>query len=444
MMPCRTVLRCVATLVLVTGLAPGTALAQLEVDVTIGQNDPLPIAVTKFHGTGTEAIVGASIAQVVSADLERSGLFAPIEQAAFIQRSEDIGEEGLPRFGDWRTINAQALITGWVTREADGRIKVSFRLWDTFSEEQLDGYVYRGGEDIWRRIAHKISDAVYERLTGEAGYFDTRIVYVSVSGTELEPIKRLAIMDQDGTNHRYLTDGSDLALTPRFSPTEQEITYVELSDDQSARVFLLELDTGRQEPLGNFEGMYFAPRFSPDGREVILSQAVNGNTDIYIMDLATLHTRRLTSDPAIDTSPSFSPDGNFVTFTSDRGGKTQIYVMRSDGSGVQRITFGNGRYSTPVWSPRGDLIAFTKQHNSRFYIGVMNIDGSGERLISEGYLVDSPTWAPNGRVLMFLKESLVGAQTIEQLFTIDLTGFNERVVLTPEEGSDPAWSPLLP
>ena len=432
----------IAALVLVVGVGLSQdARAQLVVDVVSGQNDPLPIAVTDFIGADADAEIGANISEVVAADLERSGLFDPINRAAFIQSAADIGL--FPRFGDWRTINAQALVTGLVEREADGRLKVSFRLWDTFSEEQVDGFVYRGGEDIWRRIAHKIADAIYERLTGEGGYFDSRIVYIAESGTASARVKQLAIMDQDGANHQFLTDGEHLVLTPRFSPTSQEITFMAYFNN-TPRVYLLDIDTGRREVLGDFPGMTFAPRFSPDGRKVIMSLAVDGNTDIYVMDLPTRSIVRLTTDPAIDTSPSFSPDGNFVTFNSDRGGKPQIYVMRSDGSDAQRITFNDGSYSTPVWSPRGDLIAFTKQHQGTFYIGVMKTDGTGERLIAEGYLAEGPTWAPNGRVIMFFRETPVGTQNVAQLFTIDLTGFNERLVPTPLDGSDPAWSPLIP
>ena len=443
MTPAPSALRVLAPLTLALVLAGRPALAQLEVDVTAGQNDPLPIAVTEFSTPGGVSALGTDIADVVAADLERSGLFEPLDRTAFIQRPEDIGEGDLPRFGDWRAIDAQALVTGWVERADDGRIEVRFRLWDTFGETQMVGYTYRGGQDIWRRIAHKISDAIYERLTGESGYFDTRIVYVSERGPASARIKRLAIMDQDGANHRFLTPGDNLVLTPRFSPTSQEITFMAYFND-TPRVYLLDLDTGRREVLGDFPGMTFAPRFSPDGRKVVMSLAIDGNADVYVMDLPTRRIDRLTDDPAIDTSPSFSPDGRFVTFNSDRGGKPQIYVMRADGGDVQRVTFDRGRYATPVWSPRGDLIAFTKQHRDTFYIGVMNVDGSGERLIAEGFLVEGPTWAPNGRVLMFFRETPVGSQTVAQLFSIDLTGFNERLVATPLDGSDPAWSPLIP
>ncbi len=442
MKPIRMRPRLAAVIVLLVGLGlVQSARAQLVVDVTSGHNDPLPIAVTEFIGLAADATIGANIAEVVAADLERSGLFDPIDRAAFIQSAADIGL--FPRFGDWRTIRVEALVTGMVERKTDGRLKVSFRLWDTFTEEQIVGYVYSGREDIWRRIAHKIADAVYELLTGESGYFDSRIVYISESGTASARVKRLAIMDQDGANHQYLTDGANLVLTPRFSPTRQEITFMAYFN-QTPRVYLLDIETGRREVLGDFPGMSFAPRFSPDGRKVIMSLAVDGNSDIYVMDLPTRSITRLTADPAIDTSPSFSPDGDFITFNSNRDGKPQIYVMSPDGSNVQRITFNEGVYSTPVWSPRGDHIAFTREHQGTFYIGVMKTDGTGERLIAQGYQVEGPTWSSNGRVIMFFRQVPVGTQSVVQLVTIDLTGFNERIVPTPQDGSDPAWSPLIP
>lgn len=430
--------------VLFLAAAAGVARAELRIDITRGVLEPLPIAVTAFVGTGEAAQIGADIAAVTMANLERSGLFRPIDPRAFIEKPEAIRLR--PRFGDWRQINAQALVTGTVELEPDGQVKVTFRLWDVVAEQQMVGLIYRTPWSNWRRVAHKVSDAIYDRLTGEKGYFDTRIVYIAESGPPNRRIKRLAIMDQDGANHHFLTDGSNLVLTPRFSPTAQEITYLSYFYDKP-RVYIFNIDTGQREVLGHFPGMTFAPRFSPDGNRVIMSLAIEGNSDVYTMDLRTREVKRLTNHPGIDTSPSYAPDGARVVFNSDRGGSPQIYVMDGDGGNVRRLSFGEGRYATPVWSPRGDLIAFTKQFRGRFYIGVMRPDGSGERLLSESFLDEGPTWAPNGRVLMFFRQTpsdRSGRGGTTQLYSIDLTGYNERLVVTPMDASDPAWSPLIP
>ncbi|MEH6676240.1 Tol-Pal system beta propeller repeat protein TolB [Phenylobacterium sp.] len=408
------------------------ARAQIEVDVNRGDVQPLPVAVPAFAGER-----GAEIAQVITSNLERSGLFRPIDPAAFIERDLDIRYQ--PRFADWKTINAQGLVNGEVTVDATGRLTVNFRLWDVFSEQQLLGMQFTSTSENWRRVAHKISDAVYERLTGEKGYFDTRVVFVAESGGRVDRIKRLAIMDQDGANPSYLTDGSYIVMTPRFSSTSQEITYMALRPDGSS-IYLFNLETGRREALGNFSGMVFAPRFSHDGGKVAFSVERGGNTDIHVMDLRSRSTSRLTSDPSIDTSPSFSPDGARITFNSDRGGSPQIYVMNADGSGAMRISRGGGRYMTPVWSPTGEYIAFTKQAGGQFHIGVMRPDGSDERLLTTSYLDEGPTWAPNGRVLMFSRETPGGPS---RLWSVDVTGRIVRPAPYPQSGSDPAWSPLL-
>jgi len=416
-------------------LAASPARAELRIDITKGNPQPLPIAVSDFFG----AQVGADIAGVVSNDLASSGLFAPIDKAAFIQTPESL--QALPRFADWRVINAQALVTGNVQAQADGRLRVEFRLWDVLAENQMAGLALTAPADNWRRIAHRIADAIYSRLTGEDGYFDSRIVYVAESGPTTNRVKRLAIMDQDGWNHKFLTSGQDLVLTPRFSPSTQEITYLSFTGNRP-RVHLLNLETGQQEVLGDFPGMTFAPRFSPDGNRVVMSLAKDGNTDIYVMDLRTRQATRLTNDPAIDTSPCYSPDASRIVFNSDRGGSQQIYTMNADGGNVQRISHGEGKYGTPVWSPRGDLVAFTRIAGGTFYIGVMHPDGSGERMLAQGYLVEGPTWAPNGRVISFFRQDSGGAPT--RLYSIDLTGYNERQLQTPQDASDPAWSPLIP
>jgi TolB protein len=432
-----------AVLLLVALLAvPSPAQAELHIDITHGQSQPLPIAIPPFPGEGDNGKLGSDITGVVSNDLQSSGLFQPLDPKAFIQ---DVSTGGPPRFGDWRQINAQALVTGTVQTQPDGKSRVEFRLWDVGAETQLAGFAYTTTKQNWRRIAHIIADEIYKRITGEDGYFDTRIVYIAESGPALNRIKRLAIMDQDSANNQYLTDGRSLVLTPRFSPSVQEITYLSYAAGVP-RVYLFNIDTGQQESVGDFPGMTFAPRFSPDGNRVVLSKTMSGGSNIYSLDLRTRRLTQLTNGSAIDTSPCYSPDGSKIVFNSDRGGSQQLYVMGADGGGAQRISFGSGKYATPVWSPRGDLIAFTKIDGGQFSIGVMHPDGSGERILTQDFLVEGPTWAPNGRVLMYFR----GAPTTKsgggggsRLFSIDLTGGNQREIATPGDASDPAWSPLL-
>jgi TolB protein len=413
-------------------LGPAAARADIEVNVNRGDIQPLPIAIPAFGG----GQVGADIAGVISANLARSGLFRPLDQGSFIER--DLDAATLPRFPVWKQINAQALLNGQATAVGD-RLQVAFRLWDVFAEKQLDGQQLTASAESWRHIAHKISDAVYERLTGEKGYFDTRVAFVAETGGRGGRTKRLAIMDQDGANPSYLTDGSAIIMTPRFSSTSQEITYMELRPEGS-KIYLLNLDNARKESLGDFKGMVFAPRFSPDGGKVAFSVERAGNSDIFVMDLRNHATARLTTDPAIDTSPSFSPDGGRIAFESDRSGTPQIYIMGADGSNPRRVTFQTGRYNTPVWSPTGEYIAFTKQVGGEFHIGVMKPDGTDERILTSSYLDESPAWAPNGRVIMFSREASGGGR---KLWTVDLIGRFLQPMPYPSAGSDPAWSPLL-
>ncbi len=420
-----------ATIMALLSAAP--VQAQLKVDITRGISEPMPLAVPNLLGDP----LGAEIAGVVAADLERSGLFRPIDKSAFIEQITS--DSQTPTFANWRQITAQALITGSVTKQGD-KIRVAFRLWDIYGEQQISGKEYNTNASNWRRISHIMADEIYKRLTGENGYFDSRIVYVAESGPKQKRVKRLAIMDQDSENHKYLTDGRNLVLTPRFSPNSQEILYMSYAG-KSPRVYLRDLQTGREESLGSFEGMSFAPRFSNDGNSIIMSIARNGVTNLYTMDLRSRRLTQLTSGNAIDTSPSYSPDGQNIVFNSDRGGTQQLYTMSRGGGNVQRISFGDGRYGTPVWSPRGDWIAFTKMSGGRFYIGVMRPDGSGERLLTESYLDEGPTWSPNGRVIIFNRQERGGKS---RLYSVDITGYNLREVLTPIDASDPAWSPLLP
>ena len=431
-------------LALVMCLVVTPAKAELQIDVNGAMRDPLPLAFPEMiHEGFWVGQYAGKTRSVVIADLERSGLFRIIPENSYIQELTSVDEQ--PNFVDWKAINAHALVQSAVKEVNPNTLRVEFRLWDVYAENQLKGQSFTTTKDNWRRVAHVIADAIYERLTGEKGYFDTRIVYVSETGPATKRVKRLAIMDQDGENHKFLTSGAAMALTPRFSPNLQKVTYMSYAGSMP-KVYILDIETGRQELLGSFPGMTFAPRFSPDSSKVLLSYANNGRTNIYEMDLKRRTSKQLTSGPAIDTSPSYSPDGSQIVFNSDRGGNQQLYVMNADGSDVHRISFGTGRYATPVWSPRGDYIAFTKMANGQFYIGVMYPDGSGERLLASGYLVEGPTWSPNGRVLMYFRQDKGNSRSNApvKLYSIDLTGYNERMIVTPAEASDPAWSPLLP
>ncbi len=432
--------RLLALIVACAGLAAPAA-AQLRVDITQGTIQPMPIAIPPFVGAaGSVDELSQNVAQVVTADLKRSGLFAPVDPSAFIEPI--VPPSATPNFVNWRPLNAQALVSGSVTPTGDGRIMAEYRLWDIVSGQYLTGKQFFASPDNWRRLAHIIADSVYERLTGEKGYFDSRVAFVDETGGKSARVKRLAIMDQDGANVRYLTGGEDLVLTPRFSPSRQELAYASLTGDQW-HVYILNIETGQRELIGNFPNMAFSPRFSPDGQQVVLSLQQEGNANIYRLDLRTRQLTRLTDSPSIDTAPSYSPDGSRIVFESDRGGQQQLYVMSAGGGPAQRISFGPGRYGTPVWSPRGDVIAFTKQEGGAFKIGVLAPDGSGERILTEGYHNEGPTWAPNGRVLMFFREGGGGASGGPQLWSVDITGYNEQVVPTPSFASDPAWSPLL-
>jgi TolB protein len=432
----------VVAAVLLTVVPPAFA-APLQVDVNQGNIQPLPIAIPDFvsvtPASANPAAAAAiqNIAKVVRADLDRSGLFKALDPKSYIEQISNINVA--PNFQNWRVINAQGLVTGQAAMQPDGRLRVDFRLWDVYGESQMLGLQFTTQPATWRRVAHMISDAIYQRITGEKGYFDTRIVFISESGSSLHRQKRLAIMDEDGANPSFLTNGY-LVLTPRFNPSAQMIAYMSYTTGKP-RVYLFDLETGRQEKLGDFPNMTFSPRFSPDGNLVAMTLEMGGNSDIYVMDLRTRQTKRLTYDPAVDTAPSFSPDGKHIVFESDRGGSQQIYIMNADGSNPHRISFGEGHHGTPVWSPRGDLIAFTNVTSAQFRIGVMHPDGSGERILSNGWQDEGPTWAPNGRVLMFTRTIQGGRGS--QIWSIDVTGRNQRRVSTPGDASDPAWSPLI-
>ena len=413
--------------------------AQLRVTVTEGSTEPMPIAVPDFQAASPDiAEIGADMAEVVRADLESSGLFRALDPESFIERDLDLDYQ--PTFADWRVIKADALVTGRITQQSPEKLLVEFRLWDVFGGEQMTGLRFATTPDNWRRIGHKVADAVYEKLTGDAGYFDSRVVFIEESGSKLDRRKRLAVMDQDGANKQLLMAGGARVLTPRFDPASQTITYLSY-EDTTPKVYLYELATGRRELLGRFPGMTYAPRFAPDGKSMLITLDKGGNSDLYSIDLISRSTTRLTTDPADDLSGSYAPDGKAIVFNSNRGGSAQLYTMKADGSDVKRISFGEGRYFAPVWSPRGDRIAFVRALDGKFAIGVMNPDGKNERILAESYMSEGPTWSPNGRVVMFFQTERGSGES--RLYAVDVTGRNLREVDTGGNASDPAWSPIL-
>ncbi|MFA7433200.1 MAG: Tol-Pal system beta propeller repeat protein TolB [Gemmobacter sp.] len=432
-----------AALVLALASVAQAQSGPLRLRIDEGVIEPLPFAVPDFIAeSGAAAEPARNIARVVAENLTGTGLFREIPASAHIGRIT--GFDAPVQYADWRAINAQALVTGSVSVQQGGRLVVKFRLFDVFTGQQMgEGLQFAGTMESWRRMAHKVSDAVYSRITGEGGYFDSRVVFVAESGPKNDRRKRLAVMDYDGANVRYLTDSNAIVLAPRFSPAGDRILYTSY-ETGFPRIYLMDVATGQRRALDDQPGtMTFAPRFSPDGRTVVFSLAQGGNTDIYLLDLGSGQRQRLTSSPAIETAPSFSPDGSRIVFESDRSGTQQLYVMPATGGEPRRISNGPGRYGTPVWSPRGDLVAFTKQHQGRFHIGVMRADGSEERLLTAAFLDEGPSWSPNGRVVIFTRES-AGAGGEPALYSVDISGRNLRRVPSAGPASDPAWSPLLP
>ncbi|MDF1856538.1 Tol-Pal system beta propeller repeat protein TolB [Pseudooceanicola sp.] len=423
-------------------LTPVAALSQpLRIEITEGVIEPLPFAVPDFVPENPAAAkLAEQLSRVVSEDLTGTGLFRELPASAYISQVTSFSAP--VQYPDWKAINAQALVTGAVSLDAKGRLTVKFRLYDVFAGQELGtGLQFTGTEAGWRRMAHKVADAVYARITGEGGYFDSRVVFVGETGPKDDRRKRLAIMDYDGANVQYLTDSSSIVLAPRFSPTGDRVLYTSY-ETGSPRIYVLDVASVGKRALPTPGGnMAFSPRFGPDGQTVVYSMEQGGNSDLYLMNSANGQSRRLTSTPAIETAPSFSPDGRQIVFESDRSGTPQLYIMPTSGGEARRISFGQGRYGTPVWSPRGDLIAFTKQSKGRFHIGVMRTDGSEERLLTASFLDEGPTWSPNGRVIMFTRETQ-GANGAASLYSVDITGRNLKPVRTNGGASDPAWSPL--
>lgn len=411
--------------------AAGCRAGELCIDLNPRNFKPMPIAIVDFGGDTQ----GPQVSQIISSNLKRSGVFEPIDPSRHPERG--LGFDAVPNFAAWTQAGAQAIVTGRVVRDG-ARLAVEYRLWDATTGKQVVGQKHAIDPQNWRRLAHLASDAVYERMTGDTGFFDTRIVFVDETGPKEKRKKRLAIIDQDGANFRAISGGNEMLLTPRFSPRGDRVAFMSLEDGGRASVQVLDLGSGRRSVIGG-NATSFSPRFSPNGAQLALSVETSGNTNLALADVASGAVRPLTSGSAIDTSPSFSPDGGQIVFESDRGGGQQIYIMGADGSGARRISFGEGRYSTPVWSPKGDFIAFTRQKGNTFAIGVMKPDGSGERILTEGYHNEGPTWAPNGRYIMFFREAGAGPK----LFMVDVNGRVDVPIPTPAFASDPAWSPLL-
>ena len=422
-----------------------TVLAIDTISITQGHASAIPIAINNFDvNDSSEKTIADNIGKIINADLKNCGLFRPISSAAFIEKT--IGIDHKPLFAAWRQINSNLLLNSHLEKISSSKLKISFVLWDNILEKDIVAEELEVPVALWRRAGHKIADKIYEKVTGDAGYFDTKIAYVSETGPFLQRQKRIAIMDYDGANHQFLTDGKNLVLTPRFSPQTDKILYLSYAKKKQPHVYMRDLKTGRDSIVGNFPGMTFAPRFSSSGDKALLSMARGGSTHIYEYNFKNKKLQKLTDGNSINTSPTYSPDGTQITFNSDRSGTRQIYVMNSDGSNVERISFGGGVYTAPAWSPRGDYIAFTqKTPTDGFTIGVFRPNGTGERLIASGFLVEGPSWAPNGRVIMYTKgEPTKGkAAGRTRIFSIDISGYNEREIPTPKDASDPEWSNVL-
>ena len=421
--------------------AQKTVAPQLDMTVNRGVIKPISLAVPSFiKESGANSIISRELAKVISNNLNGTGLFKSIPQTAYV--SAPLSFNTPVQFSNWSIINADVLVVGSVGLKPDGRLEVKFRLWDVSQQKEIGkGKQYFTNSESWRRISHKISDTIYTRVTGEGAYFDSRVVFVSETGPKDNRTKSLAIMDQDGANFRLLKHPPSLVIAPRFSPNTNKIIFTGYETGKP-RVYLMDLSSGEITSLPELQGMSFAPRFSADGGEIVLSMTENGNTDIFISNLASGTKRRLTTNIAIDTAPSFSPDGNRIVFESDRGGGQQLYIIPSKGGEAKRISFGEGRYATPVWSPRGDLIAFTKIKEGKFHIGVMRVDGTKERLLTTSFLDEGPAWAPNGRVLMFFRET-PGKAGAPSIYSIDISGRNLRKIKTSSFASDPNWSQIL-
>ncbi len=422
--------------------------AKIKVKLTQGSASDHPIAIATFQGRTSElAQFGREMTAGMRRNFINAGVFKVIDQKAFIQNPDDALKK--PNFRDWRVIGARSLIVGRISPTMDGRVQLAYTLYNVLTQKQITTNTLITDKRSWRRLAHMASDEIYRRLTGGDGFFDSQVAYIAERKQGAQSIKQLAIMDQDGENHRYITMGKNIVLTPRFSPTRNEIVYLDYGITNTIpKVYTLNLKTGRRDLVGRFPGMTYAPRYSPDGKKIIMSATdPKGNSHIYEMTLSGRKVKKLTQGNYIDTSPSYSPDGKKIVFNSDRSGRPQLFTMDSNGKSIKRISFGpGGSYSSPVWSPRGDMICFTKIFDGAFNIGVIRPDGKGERLLTSGFIVEDPFWSPNGKAVIFTRQDRAtkkGTNGQRRIRIIDLAGFYERSLPTPfgVNAVTATWSP---
>lgn len=419
--------------------------AELKVDIIAGAVEPISVAVQKIETVGNVSSADAKmIRDVVDADLKSTGLFRIVSRDAL---PEFVAMGDLPDFQLWAAVKAQVLVQAKLSAESGDKYNLEFYVWDVNAKEQIEAQSLVASKKSARRLAHIMADAIYERLTGEVGYFDTQIVFIAETGPVHDRTKRMAIMDQDGYGLRYLSDKKTFVMSPHFSPNMQTIVFLSYRDDDPM-VWTLDLETGEQRRLGQFGGMNFAPRFSPDGTKIALSLVKNGITHIYEYDIETKTLRQLTFGNSLNTSPSYSPDGKKMAFNSDRSGKQQIYVLDLETGAVERITYGAGRYATPAWSPDGKFIAFTKMADDTFYIGIMDPRGRNEKILAGGWYMEAPSWAPGSRRVVYYEteKALDGIERISHIRSVDITGQNIYEIELPDDinGVEPTWSPKLP